>query len=135
MIRHSCKALAGVLAAALLAAACQTATVGMAPAGKGPGADASAAQEQVVRLKLKRFEFMPNVVRVKKGVPVVIELTSMDRTHGFLLKAFGIDEDVKKDKITRVRFVPDKVGTFEFHCDDFCGDFHEDMTGTIVVEA
>jgi cytochrome c oxidase subunit 2 len=29
--------------------------------------------------------------------------------------------------------VPDKVGTFPFHCDIFCGEGHEDMTGKFVV--
>jgi cytochrome c oxidase subunit 2 len=33
-----------------------------------------------------------------------------------------------------VRIVPDKAGTFAFHCDVFCGDGHEGMTGEIVVE-
>jgi cytochrome c oxidase subunit 2 len=35
--------------------------------------------------------------------------------------------------VSRVRLVPDKVGTFPFVCDIFCGSGHEDMTGTIVV--
>jgi cytochrome c oxidase subunit 2 len=125
MIRYSLRAFAGMLIVAMLAAACQTASVTQAPA----------QQERVIKITAKRFEFSPNVIRVKKGVPVVLEMTSLDRTHGFLLKAFGIDEDIKKGKVTRVRFVPDQVGTFEFHCDNFCGDFHEDMTGTLIVEA
>ena len=36
---------------------------------------------------------------------------------------------------TRVDLTPDKVGTFSFHCDVFCGDGHEDMEGTLIVEA
>jgi heme/copper-type cytochrome/quinol oxidase subunit 2 len=27
-----------------------------------------------------------------------------------------------------------KAGTYEFHCDLFCGEGHEGMTGTIIVE-
>jgi heme/copper-type cytochrome/quinol oxidase subunit 2 len=34
---------------------------------------------------------------------------------------------------TRVTLTPDKEGTYPFHCDVFCGDGHEDMTGTLVV--
>ena len=33
----------------------------------------------------------------------------------------------------RVRFTPEKSGTFPFLCDIFCGDGHESMSGTIVV--
>jgi cytochrome c oxidase subunit II len=138
MSRIPIRTIAAMLVAGVVAAACQTAAVTSAPASKDPtsgGTPASAAAEQVVILKLKRFEFMPNVVHVKKGVPVVIEMTALDRTHGFLLKAFGIDEDVFKGKVTRVRFIPDKAGTFEFHCDNFCGDNHEDMTATLIVDA
>ena len=29
--------------------------------------------------------------------------------------------------------MPDKTGKFTFSCDVFCGDGHEEMTGTIVV--
>jgi cytochrome c oxidase subunit 2 len=32
-----------------------------------------------------------------------------------------------------VRFTPDKVGRFNFHCDLFCGSGHEDMMGTLIV--
>jgi len=35
--------------------------------------------------------------------------------------------------ITRVRIVPENIGVFIFFCDIFCGDGHEDMTGTITV--
>jgi cytochrome c oxidase subunit 2 len=41
---------------------------------------------------------------------------------------------IEPDKVTRVRIVPQKAGTFEFHCDIFCGDGHEDMTGKIIIE-
>ena len=112
-----------IVLAALLAAACQPAPVGHRPAPKG----------RVIRVTLKNFEYAPNEIVVKKGEPVVLELTSLDRTHGFLLRAFHIDVDVKKGKVTRVTLVPDRVGRFEFHCDDYCGDFHDDMTGTLVV--
>jgi heme/copper-type cytochrome/quinol oxidase subunit 2 len=32
----------------------------------------------------------------------------------------------------RVRIVPQKTGTFEFHCDNFCGIDPENMNGTIM---
>jgi cytochrome c oxidase subunit 2 len=34
-----------------------------------------------------------------------------------------------------VTLTPDKAGSFTFFCDIFCGDGHEDMEGTLVVEA
>ena len=94
---------------------------------------ALAAPEQVVQIKAKKFEYMPNEITLKKGVPVVLELTSLDRHHGFNCPAFKIRGDVLPGKITKISFTPDKVGTFEFHCDVFCGSGHEDMTGKFVV--
>jgi cytochrome c oxidase subunit 2 len=89
--------------------------------------------EHVVRISAKRFEYSPSKVELKKGETVVLELTSLDRVHGFNAPDFGLRADVKPGETARVRFVPDKVGTFAFHCDVFCGDGHEEMNGEIVV--
>ncbi len=92
-----------------------------------------AAGEQVIQIKAKRFEYMPNEITLKKGVPVVLELTSLDRLHGFNCPAFKIRGDIKPNQVTKISFTPDKVGTFEFHCDNFCGSGHEYMTGKFIV--
>ena len=67
------------------------------------------------------------------GVPVVLELTTLDRKHGFQAPDLEIDEIIEPGKITRVRIVPDKAATYDFHCTVFCGSGHEEMTGQIVV--
>ncbi|MGZ6987725.1 MAG: cupredoxin domain-containing protein [Thermoanaerobaculia bacterium] len=92
-----------------------------------------AAEPRVVHISAKRFEFTPSEVRVKKGETVALELTSEDRVHGFNLPAFKIRKDIVPKEGTRVTLTPDKEGTFPFHCDVFCGDGHEDMTGVLVV--
>lgn len=93
----------------------------------------AAENEQVIKITAKRFEYSPNQITVKKGVPVVLEFTSLDRLHGFNCPGLGIRTDIVPGKVNRLRFVPDKVGTFPFHCDNFCGSGHEGMTGTITV--
>ena len=92
------------------------------------------AVEQVIDMTAKKFEYSPNEITVKKGVPVVLEITSLDREHGFKLREFGVHADIKPGETTRVRFVPNKSGRFPFQCDVFCGSGHEDMSGEIVVE-
>jgi cytochrome c oxidase subunit 2 len=94
---------------------------------------AGVLQERVIQITASNFEFKPNTITVKKGEPVVIELSSLDRTHGFGLRAFGVRTDVKPGGVSRVRFTPDKTGKFSFSCDLFCGDGHEEMTGTLIV--
>jgi len=91
------------------------------------------ADDQVFRISASRFEFKPAELIVRKGVPVVLELTSEDRHHGFKLSAFQLRADITPGMIQKVRFVPDKIGTFTFFCDVFCGGGHEDMSGTIRV--
>jgi len=92
------------------------------------------AAERVVRITAKRFEYAPSEIVLKKGEPVVLELVSLDRKHGFDAPDLGLRTDVEPDHPVRLRFVPDKAGRFGFHCDVFCGSGHEDMAGEIVVE-
>jgi cytochrome c oxidase subunit 2 len=89
--------------------------------------------ERVIRITAKKFDFSPDSITLKKGEPVVFEISSADREHGFNLRAFGVRTNVSPGKVTRVRFTPDKTGKFTFSCDVFCGDGHEEMTGTVIV--
>lgn len=89
--------------------------------------------EQVIRISAGTFEFQPNEITVKKGEPVILEITSRDRHHGFKLVAFQLRADIHPGVVEKIRFVPDKAGTFRFFCDVFCGDGHEDMSGTLKV--
>ena len=65
--------------------------------------------------------------------PVVLEFTDTDVIMGFSAPDLGARTDILPGKVTRVRIVPGKAGTFAFFCDIFCGTGHEDMTGTITV--
>ncbi len=98
-----------------------------------PTARETGNDEQVIRLSASTFEFKPNEILVKKGVPVTLELISQDRHHGFKLAEFHLRADIKPGVVEKVRFVPDKIGKFTFICDVFCGDGHEEMSGTLTV--
>ena len=91
------------------------------------------AVEPVVKITAKRFTYSPAEITLKKGVPVTLELTALDRLHGFDIPELGLRADVFPDQVVRVRLQPTAVGRFNFHCDVFCGVDHEDMEGTIVV--
>ncbi len=93
----------------------------------------AAENEQVIQITAKKFEYNPKEISVKKGVPVVLQFTSLDRLHGFSCPGLKIRTDIVPGKTNTVRFVPDKAGTFPFHCDNFCGTGHEGMKGTITV--
>jgi len=98
----------------------------------------SAAQElrkdeQVVHISASSFEFKPSEITVKKGVPVVLEIASQDHHHGFRLSEFHLRADIQPGVTEKIRFVPDKSGKFNFLCDVFCGEGHEEMSGTLTV--
>jgi cytochrome c oxidase subunit II len=107
--------------------------LGSLTAGAADQAPSPAANEQVIKVTAKRFEYSPSVITVKLGTPVVLELTTLDRVHGFEIPDLKLKAEIKPGEVNRVRFVPDKVGTFDFHCNIFCGSGHEDMSGQIVV--
>ena len=89
--------------------------------------------EKVIRIGAKRFDYTPGELTLKKGEPVILELTSSDVLMGFNLPDFNLRADIIPDKVTRVRFVPDKTGSFTFLCDIFCGTKHEEMNGRLTV--
>ena len=88
-----------------------------------------------VSVAASKFEFHPSKVTAKRGQPLVLVLTSEDRIHGFKMPDFGLRSDIVPGQETRVPLMPDKPGSFTFFCDVFCGDGHEDMDGTLVIEA
>src|SRR5258706_11833452 len=96
-------------------------------------AEVSPAAERVIHMTAKRFEYVPNEITIEKVVPVILEITSLDRDHGFKIPELGIRADVKPGETTRVRIVADHTRRFEFMCDVFCGSGHEDMAGELGV--
>ena len=93
------------------------------------------AQERVIRVAAKKFEFTPNDIELKKGEPVVLEFTTADVLMGFNAPDFKVRADIAPGQVARVRLAPDKAGDFDFFCDNFCGEGHETMSGTIRVTA
>lgn len=117
---------AGVLAAALVAGT-------LAAAGCGKGRAGASAGGDVIRVSAKKFAFSPDRITLKRGKTVTLELTSLDRKHGFLIPDLKLRADVPAGGSVRVTLTPDKVGTFPFRCDLFCGSGHDSMTGVIEV--
>jgi len=94
----------------------------------------SAPPAQLVRVQARRFEYEPARLVLQLGQPVVLELVSLDCHHGFSAPGLGLRADIVPGAPARLRFVPAQAGTFPFHCDVFCGEGHEDMSGEIVIE-
>lgn len=96
-------------------------------------AQSAEPKEKVIKITAKKFNYIPGDVKLKKGVPVILEFRTQDILMGFNLPDFNVRADIVPGKATRVRLTPDKTGTFVFLCDIFCGTGHEEMNGKLTV--
>jgi cytochrome c oxidase subunit 2 len=87
-----------------------------------------------IQVTLRKYEFTPGTLRVRKGEQVKLVMTAADHDHGFKLDDFNINQKIPKGTTVVVEFTADKAGTFQFHCSIVCGLGHRGMKGTLVVE-
>jgi cytochrome c oxidase subunit 2 len=88
---------------------------------------------QRIEIAAQRFEFTPNEITLKKGVPVALVLTSKDATHGLKMQDLNILLKVKKGESQEFDFTPKQAGTFTAQCAVFCGSGHGSMRLTFHV--
>ena len=80
------------------------------------------------RIDAFRFSYNPNNIKVKKGDKVKIIINNTDTTHGIRIPELDIaDNNV-------LEFIAEKSGQFTWFCNNFCGDGHPQMQGTLIVE-
>jgi cytochrome c oxidase subunit 2 len=87
-----------------------------------------------IQVTLRKYEFGPGSLRVRKGEHVKLVLAAADHDHGFELDDFNIKQKIPKGTTVVVEFTADKAGTFQFRCSNVCGLGHRSMKGTLVVE-
>jgi cytochrome c oxidase subunit II len=101
----------------------------------GRRALAQGAEPQVVKIIAKRFDYTPREFHVKAGRPIVLEFTSTDFVHGFNMPDMNVRADLPPGRVTRVELPAGKAGSYDFLCDNFCGDGHEEMHGRMIIDA
>jgi cytochrome c oxidase subunit II len=117
-------------AATLLAAGFAIALAAVAPKSDLARADVN---PKVIEITAKKFDFTPNQITLKKGEPVILRVTSIDRVHGFMSKQLKFDTDIAVGKPTDVAVTPDTAGDFTVICDHYCGFGHGGMNMKISV--
>ncbi len=93
------------------------------------------AQDKVIPVIARKFVFLPNEITLRRGEPVVLEFTAPEVVMGFAVPDLKLRTDIIPGQVARLRVQPDRVGTFDFLCDIFCGDGHEGMSGKLIVTA
>jgi len=74
-----------------------------------------------------------NEVTVPAGKPVKLILSSDDVIHSFFVPAYRIKQDMVPGRYTTLYLHPDKAGTYEILCAEYCGVGHSVMRARLVV--
>jgi heme/copper-type cytochrome/quinol oxidase subunit 2 len=72
-------------------------------------------------------------ITVHQGQRVVIELRTLDITHGFAIDELNVKEYVPPGETVTFSFVAARAGNFTYYCPVFCGIGHPYMHGTFQV--
>ncbi|MGB7972484.1 MAG: cytochrome c oxidase subunit II [Candidatus Deferrimicrobiaceae bacterium] len=74
-----------------------------------------------------------NEIRVPVGRPVKLILSSDDVIHSFYIPAYRLKQDMVPGQYTTLYLHPDKVGTYDILCAEYCGVGHSTMRAELIV--
>jgi polyferredoxin/plastocyanin len=95
---------------------------------------AAQTAERHLTVEARNFAFDPGVITVNQGDRVVMELESVDVTHGVYIDGYGVEAVSEPGHIARLEFVADRVGKFKYRCSMACGTLHPFMLGELIVQ-
>lgn len=95
--------------------------------------DTATTEVRIIQVTSENWKFTPNVITVKKGERVQLQVTGISGTHGFAVPDLGINVPVAPGQTVTIDLPTDTVGTHAFFCSIPCGPGHFDMTGQIVI--
>ena len=96
-------------------------------------AAADSGTERVIHITAESFAFTPEIIRVRQGDTVTIELASLDATHGIYLDGYDVCVEAEPGRPARLTLVADRAGSFRFRCSVACGNLHPFMIGQLKV--
>lgn len=88
---------------------------------------------RVIQVTSENWKFSPNVITVKKGEKVQLQMTGISGVHGFAVPDLGINVPVAPGQTVTIDLPTDNIGTHAFFCSIPCGPGHFDMKGQIVI--
>jgi len=114
-----------------------------------PAGDSTAPATQTVRIAITTFNWGFNItdipdfqfgkvypsptITVHRGQQVIIQLRTLDITHGFAIDELNVKAYVPPGETVTVTFIADRTGNFTYYCPVFCGIGHPYMHGTFQV--
>jgi cytochrome c oxidase subunit II len=81
-----------------------------------------------------QWKWEPNEIRAPYGSKVIINIKNEDgHAHGFAINELGVNRNLPGGQTTKVEFIANRIGEFEFYCSVLCGAGHFTQTGKIIV--
>ncbi|HEX4120891.1 MAG TPA: cytochrome c oxidase subunit II [Verrucomicrobiae bacterium] len=74
-----------------------------------------------------------NELHLPLGRDVKLTMTSQDVIHSFYLPEFRVKQDVVPGRYTTEWVKPDRIGTYNLFCSEYCGTSHSLMVGRVFV--
>ena len=99
-----------------------------------PSEPESTQQTKEFDIIARQWDFDPSTITVNQGDNVILNIKSIDVSHGIAIPTFGISKRLNPGTETKIEFVADKKGTFTFFCNVQCGAGHSSMNGKLIVE-
>lgn len=89
---------------------------------------------RTIAVTVSRDSFSPERIEVGLGERVRLSVVSVDGTHGFQVKALGLNAGIPADgRTVTVELTPKEVGTFEINGSEYCGRGHGHMKAWLIV--
>jgi len=89
---------------------------------------------RVIDVALSRYTFSPERIEVRLGEAVRLNIVSTDGTHGFQVKALGLNVRIPaRGQAVTIDLTPKEAGTFRIGCSEYCGIGHSRMQAWLIV--
>ncbi len=89
---------------------------------------------RTIDVTLSRYAFSPERIEVRRGERVRLNVVSVDGTHGFQVKEFGLNVRTPiRGRTVTVDLTPKEAGTFQINCSEYCGTGHSRMKAWLIV--
>ncbi len=97
---------------------------------------AQAPDPRVIEITARRFAFEPSQIEATVGERLQLVVRSADGVHGLEIKKLKIKKEVPRGgEAVTIDFTPTTEGRFPILCSEYCGNQHNEMTGTLIVRA
>ena len=81
-----------------------------------------------ITIDAERFKYTPDIIELKKGEKVRININNLDVPHGIRIPAFNVQGEKS------IKFIANQTGEFDWYCFIPCGKGHMQMKGKVIVK-